>query len=157
MGDLTTADPLDPAVAKWWAARTQNVYRYIPDFGGYLVKANSEGQPGPQDYQRTHADGANMLAAALKPYGGVVFWRAFVYHPDIGDRFRGAYDEFKPLDGAFADNVIVQVKMARLIFSHASLIRRCFPLWKKPFNDGIPNYPGIFWFCQSPRLSRHFI
>lgn len=116
LGDLTTADPLDPAVAKWWAARTQNVYRYIPDFGGYLVKANSEGQPGPQDYQRTHADGANMLAAALKPYGGVVFWRAFVYHPDIGDRFRGAYDEFKPLDGAFADNVIVQVKNGPIDF-----------------------------------------
>lgn len=115
-GDLTTADPLDPAVAKWWAARTQNVYRYIPDFGGYLVKANSEGQPGPQDYQRTHADGANMLAAALKPFGGVVFWRAFVYHPDIGDRFRGAYDEFKPLDGAFADNVILQVKNGPIDF-----------------------------------------
>lgn len=115
-GDLDTADPLDPRVAKWWQERTKKVYDYIPDFGGYLVKANSEGQPGPQDYKRDHADGANMLAAALKPYGGVVFWRAFVYHPDIGDRFRGSYDEFKPLDGKFADNVILQVKNGPIDF-----------------------------------------
>ena len=115
-GDLDIADPLDPRVAKWWQERTKKVYEYIPDFGGYLVKANSEGQPGPQDYGRNHADGANMLAAALKPYGGVVFWRAFVYHPDIGDRFRGAYDEFKPLDGKFADNVILQVKNGPIDF-----------------------------------------
>ncbi len=115
-GDLDTADPLDPRVAKWWQERTKKVYQYIPDFGGYLVKANSEGQPGPQDYQRNHADGANMLAAALKPYGGVVFWRAFVYHPDINDRFRGSYDEFKPLDGKFADNVILQVKNGPIDF-----------------------------------------
>ncbi len=115
-GDLDIADPLDPRVAKWWQERTKKVYDYIPDFGGYLVKANSEGQPGPQDYGRNHADGANMLAAALKPYGGVVFWRAFVYHPDIGDRFRGSYDEFKPLDGKFADNVILQVKNGPIDF-----------------------------------------
>ncbi|WP_039918295.1 alpha-glucuronidase family glycosyl hydrolase [Cellvibrio mixtus] len=115
-GDLDTADPLDPRVAKWWQERTKKVYDYIPDFGGYLVKANSEGQPGPQDYKRNHADGANMLAAALKPYGGIVFWRAFVYHPDIDDRFRGSYDEFKPLDGKFADNVILQVKNGPIDF-----------------------------------------
>lgn len=115
-GDLETGDPLDPRVAKWWQERTKKVYDYIPDFGGYLVKANSEGQPGPQDYKRDHADGANMLAAALKPYGGVVFWRAFVYHPDIEDRFRGSYDEFKPLDGKFADNVILQVKNGPIDF-----------------------------------------
>ena len=115
-GDLDIADPLDPRVAKWWQERTKKVYEYIPDFGGYLVKANSEGQPGPQDYGRNHADGANMLAAALKPFGGVVFWRAFVYHPDIGDRFRGSYDEFKPLDGKFADNVILQVKNGPIDF-----------------------------------------
>nr|WP_238582517.1 alpha-glucuronidase family glycosyl hydrolase [Cellvibrio sp. OA-2007] len=115
-GDLDLADPLDPRVQNWWKERTKKVYQYIPDFGGYLVKANSEGQPGPQDYGRNHADGANMLAAALKPYGGVVFWRAFVYSPDIGDRFRGSYDEFKPLDGKFADNVILQVKNGPIDF-----------------------------------------
>ena len=115
-GDLDLADPLDPHVQQWWKDRTKKVYEYIPDFGGYLVKANSEGQPGPQDYGRNHADGANMLAAALKPYGGVVFWRAFVYSPDIGDRFRGSYDEFKPLDGKFADNVILQVKNGPIDF-----------------------------------------
>jgi alpha-glucuronidase len=115
-GDLNTADPLDPRVQQWWKERTEKVYSYIPDFGGYLVKANSEGQPGPQDYDRNHADGANMLAAALEPFGGVVFWRAFVYSPDIGDRFRGSYDEFKPLDGKFADNVILQVKNGPIDF-----------------------------------------
>ncbi|MDO8342201.1 MAG: alpha-glucuronidase family glycosyl hydrolase [Cellvibrio sp.] len=115
-GDLDLADPLDPRVQQWWKERTKKVYEYIPDFGGYLVKANSEGQPGPQDYDRNHADGANMLAAALKPFGGVVFWRAFVYSPDIGDRFRGSYDEFKPLDGKFADNVILQVKNGPIDF-----------------------------------------
>lgn len=115
-GDLDLADPLDPRVQQWWKDRTKKVYEYIPDFGGYLVKANSEGQPGPQDYGRNHADGANMLAAALEPFGGVVFWRAFVYSPDIGDRFRGSYDEFKPLDGKFADNVILQVKNGPIDF-----------------------------------------
>ncbi|HEX7764743.1 MAG TPA: alpha-glucuronidase family glycosyl hydrolase, partial [Cellvibrio sp.] len=115
-GDLDLADPLDPRVQQWWKERTKKVYDYIPDFGGYLVKANSEGQPGPQDYGRNHADGANMLADALKPFGGVVFWRAFVYHPDIGDRFRGAYDEFMPLDGKFADNVILQIKNGPIDF-----------------------------------------
>lgn len=115
-GDLETGDPLDPRVQQWWKDRTKKVYEYIPDFGGYLVKANSEGQPGPQDYKRDHADGANMLAAALQPYGGVVFWRAFVYSPDIEDRFRGSYDEFKPLDGKFADNVILQIKNGPIDF-----------------------------------------
>ncbi len=115
-GDLQTADPLDPKVQQWWKERTKKVYDYIPDFGGYLVKANSEGQPGPQDYNRNHAEGANMLAEALRPYGGVVFWRAFVYSPDIGDRFRGSYDEFKHLDGKFADNVILQVKNGPIDF-----------------------------------------
>lgn len=115
-GDLDTADPLDPRVQAWWKARTEKVYSYIPDFGGYLVKADSEGQPGPQGYGRNHADGANMLADTLKPYGGVVFWRAFVYNPDITDRFRGAYDEFSPLDGKFRENVILQVKNGPIDF-----------------------------------------
>jgi alpha-glucuronidase len=111
LGGLKTADPLDPAVRAWWKAKIEEVYRHIPDFGGFLVKANSEGQPGPQDYKRTHADGANMLAEALAPHGGVVMWRAFVYSNETPtDRAKQAYDEFVPLDGKFAENVLVQVK-----------------------------------------------
>ena len=114
---LKTADPLDPTVAKWWRDKTDEIYARIPDFGGYLVKANSEGQPGPQDYKRTHAQGANMLASALKPHGGIVMWRAFVYSAtDDNDRAKQAYDEFTPLDGKFADNVIVQVKNGPIDF-----------------------------------------
>ena len=114
---LKTADPLDPAVAAWWKAKADEIYRAIPDFGGFLVKANSEGQPGPQDYKRTHADGANMLAAAVKPHGGIVMWRAFVYaHDNPDDRAKQAFSDFKPLDGTFADNVIVQVKNGAIDF-----------------------------------------
>ena len=116
LGGLKTADPLDPAVRAWWGAKADEIYRLIPDFGGFLVKANSEGQPGPQDYHRTHADGANMLAEALQPHGGVVIWRAFVYSSSDKDRARQAYDEFKPLDGKFASNVIVQVKNGPIDF-----------------------------------------
>jgi alpha-glucuronidase len=111
LGGLKTADPLDPAVREWWKAKIDEIYRYIPDFGGFLVKANSEGQPGPQDYQRTHADGANMLAGPLALHGGVVIWRAFVYSNETpDDRAKQAYNEFVPLDGKFASNVLVQVK-----------------------------------------------
>ena len=114
---LESADPLDPAVAAWWKAKADEIYKAIPDFGGFLVKANSEGQPGPQDYKRTHADGANMLAAAVKPHGGIVMWRAFVYaHDNPDDRAKQAYSDFKPLDGQFADNVIVQVKNGAIDF-----------------------------------------
>jgi alpha-glucuronidase len=117
IGGLKTADPLDPAVAAWWRERTDAIYRAIPDFGGFLVKASSEGQPGPGDYGRTHADGANMIAAALAPHHGVVMWRAFVYSADNReDRVKQAYDEFKPLDGKFAPNVILQVKNGPLDF-----------------------------------------
>ncbi|HJO63830.1 MAG TPA: alpha-glucuronidase family glycosyl hydrolase [Sphingomonas sanguinis] len=117
LGGLKTADPRDPAVAAWWKAKADEIYRSIPDFGGFLVKANSEGQPGPRDYGASHADGANMLAAAVKPHGGIVMWRAFVYaETDPEDRAKQAYTEFKPLDGQFADNVLVQVKNGAIDF-----------------------------------------
>jgi alpha-glucuronidase len=117
IGGLKTADPLDSAVGAWWKTKTDEIYRNVPDFGGFVVKANSEGQPGPQDYKRTHADGANMLADAVAPHGGVVMWRAFVYSSDVPtDRIRQAYDEFKPLDGQFRANVFVQVKNGPLDF-----------------------------------------
>jgi alpha-glucuronidase len=117
LGETDSADPLAPAVAAWWARKADEIYRTIPDFGGFLVKANSEGQPGPQDYHRNHAQGANMLAAALAPHHGVVMWRAFVYAEDKPtDRARQAYDQFKPLDGTFADNVLVQVKNGAIDF-----------------------------------------
>jgi alpha-glucuronidase len=114
---LKTADPLDPAVKDWWKAKADEIYRAIPDFGGFLVKANSEGEPGPQDYHRTHADGANMIADVLKPHHGVVMWRAFVYANDPKiDRANTAYNEFVPLDGQFRDNVVLQVKNGPLDF-----------------------------------------
>jgi alpha-glucuronidase len=117
LGGLKTAAPLDPAVRAWWKAKIDEIYRYIPDFGGFLVKANSEGQPGPQDYHRTHADGANMLAEPLAAHGGIVMWRAFVYSSEnTEDRARQAYSEFVPLDGKFADNVLVQVKNGPIDF-----------------------------------------
>ncbi|MBZ6380476.1 alpha-glucuronidase family glycosyl hydrolase [Sphingomonas sanguinis] len=117
LGGLKTADPRDPAVAAWWKAKADEIYRSIPNFGGFLVKANSEGQPGPRDYGASHADGANMLAAAVKPHGGIVMWRAFVYaETDPEDRAKQAYTEFKPLDGQFADNVLVQVKNGAIDF-----------------------------------------
>jgi alpha-glucuronidase len=117
IGGLKTADPLDAGVRAWWKQKADEIYRYVPDFGGFLVKANSEGQPGPQDYHRNHADGANMLAEAVGPHGGVVIWRAFVYSSEVAsDRVKQAYDEFKPLDGKFHDNVFIQVKNGPLDF-----------------------------------------
>lgn len=110
LDSLSTADPLDKEVIRWWKNKTKEIYKLIPDFGGFLVKANSEGQPGPCDFGRTHAEGANMLADALKPYKGIVMWRAFVYSPSDADRAKQAYLEFQPLDGQFRPNVIVQVK-----------------------------------------------
>lgn len=115
IGDLDTADPLNPEVRQWWKNKAKQIYTMIPDFGGFLVKADSEGMPGPRDYNRTHADGANMLADALKPYGGVLIWRAFVYQ--IGkDRAMDAFNEFKKFDGQFRDNVFIQVKNGPLDF-----------------------------------------
>lgn len=117
IGKLPTADPLDPGVRDWWRAKVDEIYKHVPDFGGFLVKANSEGQPGPQNYNRTHADGANVLAEALAPHGGIVMWRAFVYDDkNKTDRVKQAYDEFVPLDGKFLPNVIVQVKNGPLDF-----------------------------------------
>lgn len=117
IGGMDTADPLDPAVQRWWKDKAAEIYARIPDFGGFLVKANSEGQPGPQDFGRTHADGANMFADVLAPHGGVVMWRAFVYsdeEPD--DRHKQAYNEFVPHDGSFRANVLVQVKNGAIDF-----------------------------------------
>lgn len=117
IGGLKSADPLDPVVAKWWADKAQEIYRLIPDFGGWLVKANSEGEPGPQDYGRTHLDGANALADALQPFGGVVVWRAFVYDNKIDeDRAKQAFSTFQPLDGKFRANFILQVKNGPIDF-----------------------------------------
>lgn len=113
---LSDSNPLNPEVQKWWKAKAKEIYSLIPDFGGFLVKANSEGQPGPQDYGRTHADGANMLADVLKPYKGIVMWRAFVYNPSMEDRAKQAYQEFVPLDGQFRDNVIIQIKNGPIDF-----------------------------------------
>ncbi|HVQ93130.1 MAG TPA: alpha-glucuronidase [Mycobacteriales bacterium] len=122
LGGLPTADPAEPAVIAWWRDATERVYQRIPDFGGYLVKADSEGQPGPFSYGRDHADGANLLAGALRPFGGTVFWRCFVYNSRqdwrdrTTDRARAAYDNFMPIDGRFADNVVLQVKYGPVDF-----------------------------------------
>ncbi|WP_339822059.1 alpha-glucuronidase family glycosyl hydrolase [Paenibacillus sp. FSL R7-0216] len=122
IGGLSTADPLDPEVAAWWRERAAEIYRTIPDFGGFLVKADSENRPGPFTYGRDHADGANMLAEALEPYGGLVIWRCFVYNCKQDwrdrktDRARAAYDHFVPLDGRFKENVILQIKNGPIDF-----------------------------------------
>lgn len=121
-GELSTADPLDKEVRKWWKNRAEFIYSHMPDFGGFLVKADSEGRPGPFTYGRTHADGANMLAEALKPHGGLVIWRCFVYNclqdwrDRTIDRAKAAYDHFMPLDGAFAENVLLQIKNGPMDF-----------------------------------------
>jgi alpha-glucuronidase len=137
IGGLKTADPLDTSVQNWWKKKADEIYSYVPDFGGFLVKANSEGQPGPQTYNRSHADGANMLADAVAPHGGIIMWRAFVYDVRVqspsenfdssktdsnagsiasADRFKQAYNEFKPFDGKFRKNVLIQVKNGPIDF-----------------------------------------
>lgn len=116
LDSLPTADPLDKNVIKWWKKKCDEIYGLIPDFGGFLVKANSEGQPGPCDFGRSHAEGANMMARALRPHGGKVMWRAFVYSANDADRAKQAYLEFNPLDGMFDDNVIVQIKNGPIDF-----------------------------------------
>jgi alpha-glucuronidase len=139
IGGLNTADPLDKDVIEWWNNKVSEVYKYIPDFGGFLVKANSEGQPGPQNYGRTHVDGANMLATALKPFDGLVIWRAFVYsETDATDRAKQAFTEFVPYDGNFLDNVLVQVKNGPIDFQP-----------REPFHPmfgAMPNTPLVMEF-----------
>lgn len=131
IGGLKSNDPLDPKVIQWWQTKAKEIYRLIPDFGGFLVKANSEGQPGPQDYGRTHADGANMLADAVKPFGGIVMWRAFVYSATEEDRAKQAVTEFLPLDGTFRDNVIIQVKNGPIDFQPREPFSPLFGAMKK--------------------------
>lgn len=131
LGDCKTADPLDASVVKWWDKKAAEIYKLIPDFGGFLVKANSEGEPGPMDYGRTHVDGANMLAKALKPYSGIVMWRAFVYSAKGGDRASQAVEEFLPYDGQFADNVIIQIKNGPIDFQPREPISPLFYNLKK--------------------------
>jgi alpha-glucuronidase len=132
LGGLKTADPLIPEVRQWWEAKIEEIYKLIPDFGGFLVKANSEGQPGPQDYERTHADGANMLAIPLEKFGGIVMWRAFVYSHEVPeDRCKQAYNEFVPLDGQFHKNVMVQVKNGPLDFQPREPIHPLFGAMSK--------------------------
>jgi alpha-glucuronidase len=127
IGSLETADPLNPDVRNWWKEKVKEIYQSIPDFGGFLVKANSEGMPGPQDYKRSHADGANMLAEALAPYGGIVMWRAFVYDAQVDpDRAKRAYKEFVPLDGKFLPNVFVQSKNGPIDFQPREPIQPLF-------------------------------
>jgi alpha-glucuronidase len=137
MGGLDTADPLDPAVLAWWKERAALIYKYIPDLAGFLIKADSEGEPGPLMYGRNQAEGANLLAAALKPQGGELIWRCFVYNckqdwrDTAADRARAAYDYFKPLDGSFADNVILQIKYGPYDFQVQEPVSPLFGVLKK--------------------------
>lgn len=131
IGGLKNSDPLDTKVIKWWKDKVKEIYTLIPDFGGFLVKASSEGQPGPQDFGRTHADGANMLADVLKPYDGIVMWRAFVYTTSDEDRAKQAFNEFVPFDGQFRDNVIIQVKNGPIDFQPREPFSPLFGAMKK--------------------------
>ena len=142
IGGQSTADPTNASVKSWWASKVTEIYTMIPDFGGFLVKANSEGQPGPQGYGRTHADGAKMFSDALGTRGGVVLWRAFVYADNGMDRIRQAYDEFKPMDGTFGANAMVQVKNGPLDFQP-----------REPFSPLFGAMPArrCRWSCRSPR------
>ena len=139
LSGLKSGDPLDPKVRQWWKDKAAEIYAAIPDFGGFLVKANSEGQAGPQDYGRTHADGANMLAEAVAPYGGIVMWRAFVYAPTSPDRANQAVEEFLPLDGQFARALQPAVRQAG----------------EDEDDDGVPGHAGVPGLLQPPGLPRH--
>ena len=153
IGGLETSDPLDPKVQKWWREKAAEIYQRIPDFGGFLVKANSEGQPGPHDFGRDHAQGANMLADALAPHGGIVMWRAFVYANEKNEeRSKQAYSEFKPLDGKFRDNVLIQSKNGPIDFQP----REPF----SPLFGGTPQTPMMMEFqitMEYLGFSTHFV
>lgn len=137
LGGLSTADPLDPSVQSWWCKKVDEIYQHIPDLGGFLVKADSEYRPGPFSYGRNHAEGANMLAKALEPYGGIVIWRCFVYNckqdwrDKITDRANAAYDHFMPLDGQFMDNVILQIKNGPMDFQVREPVSTLFGALRK--------------------------
>jgi alpha-glucuronidase len=132
LGGIKTADPLDPQVQEWWKNKVNEIYKLIPDFGGFTVKANSEGEPGPMDYGRSHREGANMLAEAIAPHKGLIIWRAFVYNFDPkGDRFAAAFNEFKPFDGQFLPNVIIQVKNGPIDFQVREPISPLFGAMEK--------------------------
>ena len=133
----------------WWKQKAKEIYSLIPDFGGFLVKANSEGQPGPCDYGRTHAEGANMLADVLRSYHGIVMWRAFVYSPTDSDRAKQAYLEFEPLDDKFRDNVIVQIKNGPIDFQPREPFSPLFGAEKDGSYARISNHTRVSWFFQS--------
>ena len=143
IGGLSTADPMDKDVQLWWKNKAKEIYGLIPDFGGFLVKANSEGQPGPMDYGRTHADGANLLANALRPYGGFVMWRAFINNPTDPDRAKQARLEFEHLDGKFLDNVIIQVKNGPIDFQPREPFSPLFGAMKKTSIMNIISIMGL--------------
>lgn len=139
IGGLATSDPLDPKVKNWWQKKVAEIYAHIPDFGGFLVKANSEGQPGPQDYKRSHADGANMMADVLAPYKGIVMWRTFVYENRLNeDRAKQAYEEFTPLDGKFNKNIFLQPKYGPIDFQPREAYN--------PLFGAMPNTPLMMEF-----------
>lgn len=153
LGGLKTSDPLDAGVQNWWKNKAAEIYKRIPDFGGFLVKANSEGQPGPGDFGRTHAEGANMLADAVQPHGGIVMWRAFVYANEKNEeRSKQAYSEFKPLDGKFRKNILIQVKNGPIDFQP----REPF----SPLFGGTPETPMMMEFqitMEYLGFSTHFV
>ena len=160
MGGLDTFDPLDPRVAEWWRKKVDEIYRRIPDFGGFVVKADSEGRLGPSTYGRTPADAANVIARALKPHGGVVFYRAFVYNHHLdwhdlkNDRAKAAYDNFHPLDGAFDDNVIIQIKNGPIDFQVREPASPLFAgLRQHERGDRVADHAGIYGAAAASLLS----
>ena len=157
LGGLKTADPLDPEVAAWWKKKADEIYQAIPDFGGFVVKANSEGQPGPRTYNRSHADGANMLAAAVAPHHGVVIWRAFVYDMKPGyDRAGAAYENLQPFDGKFAPNVLLQVKNGPIDFQPREPFHPLFgAMPKTQLMPEFQNHAGVSRLFEPSGLSGH--